>query len=177
VRLRLRTARAGDAPEVTALQVASWRNAFRGILDDAFLDEALEPAVAAHWQAQLATPQRALVVVLAMLGGEAAGFVAVLRRDGSAHIDNLHVRPGLRRAGIGRALLGFAARRMLHRGCRAADLLVFAQNTGAIGFYTALGAVVGPEEAGETFGQRVPQRRCAWPDIGTLIAASGTKAS
>lgn len=177
MRLRLRTARAGDAPEVTALQVVSWRDAYRGILDDAFLDAALEPAVAAYWQERLATPQRSLVVVLAMLGGEAAGFVAIERRNGSAHIDNLHVRPGLRGAGIGRALLGFALRRMLHRGCHAADLLVFARNTGAIRFYTALGALVGPEQEGETFGQPVSERRCAWSDIGILITACGTKAS
>jgi ribosomal protein S18 acetylase RimI-like enzyme len=172
VRLRLRTVRAGDAPEVTALQVASWRDAYRGILDGP-----LEPAAAAHWQERLATPQRSLVVVLAMLGGEAAGFVAVLRRDGSARIDNLHVRPGLRGAGIGRALLGFAARRMVHRGCHAADMLVFARNTGAIRFCTALGAIVGPEQQGETFGQQVSQRRCAWSDLGALIAAVGSKAS
>lgn len=176
MRLRLRTATAGDAPEVTALHVASWRDAYRGMLPDDFLDTGLEPEAARHWQQLLGVPRRSVVVVLAMLGAGPAGFVAMLRRDLTAHVENLHVRPGLRGAGIGRALLAHAARRMHHRGCRDVALDVFARNAGAIRFCTALGAVIGPEEPGLAFGQPVLQRRCAWPDIGLLVAATGAPA-
>uniref|UniRef100_UPI0022EB1AAD GNAT family N-acetyltransferase n=1 Tax=Falsiroseomonas oryzae TaxID=2766473 RepID=UPI0022EB1AAD len=172
VALRLRSAGPADAAALAALHLASWRDAYRGVLDDAFLDGPLEAILAAHWPAMLAPPRRQGAVVLASIAGEPAGFVAVWRYGRVAHIDNLHVRPGLRGAGIGRALLVHALRRMQARGCVAADLLVFARNAGALRFYRALGAEVGPEHLGETFGQRVAEHRCAWADIAALIAAA-----
>lgn len=172
MRLRMRTAKPGDMAEVAALHLASWRDAYRGILADEFLDGALAPLLARRWEERLSPPQRAMAVVLAALGGEAAGFVAILRRGATAHVDSLHVRPGLRGAGVGRALLGFAARRMRHRGCTAAEFEVLAANQGAIRFSATLGALIGPEEPGAAFGQAVAIRRCTWPDIGTLIAAA-----
>ncbi len=173
MRLRFRTARPDDVREVASLHVASWRDAYRGILDDDFLDGALPDFAARQWEAVLAQPQRSATVVLAMLGTDSAGFVAILRKGAVAYVDSLHVRPGMRGAGIGRALLAFAARRMRHRGCASAELVVFAANPGAIRFYTALGASIGPEEPSPSFGPGVPQHRCTWPDIGALISACG----
>lgn len=170
--LRLRTAQAGDAAEVAALHVASWRDAYRGVLDDAFLDGAMAEAMAQHWEQRLAVPRQPGTVILATVAGELAGFVAVLRRGRTAYVDNLHVRPGLRGAGVGRVLLRHAAQRMQRRGCTEAELTVFAQNIGALRFYRALGASVGEEAPGETFGQVVVERRCAWADIAALIAAT-----
>lgn len=169
--LRLRSARAADAAAVTALHVASWRDAYRGILDPAFLAGPVEEALATHWQAALATRRRHVVVMLATAGREVAGFVAAYREGTRCTIDNLHVRPGMRGAGIGRALLGFAAKRLADQGAETADLWVFAGNAGAIRFYAELGAEMGPEVVRESFGQMVPERQARWPVIGTLVAA------
>ena len=173
--LRLRVAQAADAAAVASLHAASWRDAYRGVLDDAFLDGPLHEAMARHWQERLALPRPAEPVILAVLAGEPAGFVAVLRDGPSAQVDNLHVRPGLRGAGIGRLLLHEAASRLRRRGCTSAWLSVFARNLDGIRFYRALGGVLGPEEPGETMGQAVLERRCTWPDIGVLIAATARR--
>jgi ribosomal protein S18 acetylase RimI-like enzyme len=154
------------------LHVASWRDAYRGVLDDAFLDGPMAGLMARHWQEALAVRRRPGVVMMATAGGDPVGFAAAWREGTNAHIDNLHVRPGMRGAGIGRALLGFAAGRMQGQGCATADLSVLAGNTGAIRFYRTLGASVGPEEPGTVFGQTVAERRCSWPDIGALAAAA-----
>jgi ribosomal protein S18 acetylase RimI-like enzyme len=172
VALRLRSARPADASAIAELHLASWRDAYRGVLDDDFLDGPLAELVPLRWAEALAAPRREGLVVVAALGGEVAGFVAILRRGTVAYVDNLHVRPGLRGAGIGRLLLGFGATRMRERGCTAAELTVFAQNEGALRFYERLGAVTGPEDMGETFGQKVMERRCAWPDIAKLVQAT-----
>jgi ribosomal protein S18 acetylase RimI-like enzyme len=66
---------------------------------------------------------------------------------------------------------------MRSRGCVAAELTVFARNDAALRFYERLGAVIGPEQMGETFGHRVLERRCSWPDIATLIAAAAAPKS
>lgn len=172
--LRLRSARAADAAAIAALHVASWRDAYRGILDPAFLAGPVEQALEEHWQAALATRRRHVVVMLATAGREVAGFVAAMREGARCHVDNLHVRPGMRGAGIGRALLGFAAKRLADQGAESADLWVFAGNAGAIRFYTGLGAELGPEVERESFGQMVQERQARWPVIGALVAACAT---
>ncbi|PWS36929.1 GNAT family N-acetyltransferase [Falsiroseomonas bella] len=171
--LRLRAARAADAGTIAALHLASWRDAYRGMLDDAFLDAEAPGAMAAHWQAVMARRPLPGVVLLAKLGHEAVGFCAAWKHGATAHVDNLHVRPGLRGAGIGRALIAEAATRLQSRGCAGADLRVFVGNAAALRFYRGLGARIGPPEAGASFGQAVIERRCDWPDIGKLIAAAG----
>jgi len=167
--LRLRSAKAGDAATVASLHLASWRNAYRGLLDAGFLDRTAAEVIPAHWERTLALKPLPGVVILATVSGDAAGFVAIWRRGPVALIDNLHVRPGMRGAGIGRTLLFHAARRMRHRGCSQAELLVFSANAGAIRFYGQLGAEIGEEAPGEAFGQPVKERRCVWPDIDQLI--------
>jgi ribosomal protein S18 acetylase RimI-like enzyme len=171
VALRLRAARAADFDALVALHVASWRDAYREVLDPAFLAGPIEAALAEQWRAALAARRRPGEVIVATAGRELAGFVAAWRDGTVCHIENLHVRPGLRNAGIGRALLGFAAKRLAQQGCEAATLWVFARNTGAIHFYRSLGADIGPEEWRETFGQRVAERSASWPAIATLVAA------
>ncbi len=170
--LRLRAARQTDAATIAALHLASWQDSYRGLLEDAFLDGEAPDAMAAHWDRALRLRPLPGVVVLALLGGDAVGFCAAWRHGRIAHVDNLHVRPGLRGAGIGRTLLREAALRLQARGCAEADLRVFAENTGALRFYRTLGAQVGPPEYGTSFGQPVSERRCAWEDIGRLIAAA-----
>jgi ribosomal protein S18 acetylase RimI-like enzyme len=176
VPLRLRNARAADAPAIAALHLASWRDAYRGVLEDDFLDGPLAELMSRRWTEALAAPRREGLVAVAVLAGDAAGFIAILRRGAVAHVDNLHVRPGLRGAGIGRLLLGHGASRMQERGCTAAEVTVFARNDGALRFYEKLGAAIGPEETGETFGRPVLERRCAWPAIATLVEATGAAA-
>jgi len=77
----------------------------------------------------------------------------------------------MRNAGIGRALLGFAAQRLQDQGAVSADLWVFAANQGAARFYLSLGAEVEAPVARETYGQTVTERRMYWPSISALIAA------
>lgn len=169
--LRLRSARAADASAIAGLHVASWRDAYRDLLDPAFLAGPVEEKLGRQWQEALTQPRRPGAVILATAGREAAGFVAAWHEGGNCLIDNLHVRPGMRGAGIGRALLGFAARRLAQQGAETADLWVFAGNAGAIRFYAGLGAEIGPEVVREVFGQPVAERRASWTSIQTLIAA------
>jgi ribosomal protein S18 acetylase RimI-like enzyme len=170
--LRLRPARPADSTAIAALHAASWRDTYRGVMSDAFLDGAIDAEMRRHWEDALSPPRRAGLVLLATTGRDLAGFVAVWRQGPLAYIDNLHVRPGFRGAGIGRLLIGAAAERMAARGCTEAALEVFAQNEAALRFYRALGAEVGPAEPGVTFGEEVLQHRCHWPDIAALAEAA-----
>lgn len=169
--LRLRSARGSDAAAIAELHIASWRDAYRDVLSAEFLAEGIETEFNAYWQATLVGRRRASSVVAAMAGRHLAGFVAAWRDGSNCHVCNLHVRPGMRNAGIGRALMGFAAQRLHDQGAVTADLWVFAANHGAIRFYHSLGAQAEAPMARQTFGQTVIERRMHWPSITTLIAA------
>ncbi len=173
--LRLRPAREADAATVAELHLASWRDTYRGMLCDSFLDEEAPRLFPTHWSRALAQRPLPGLVMLATVTGDPAGFVALWRRAEVAYVDHLHVRPGLRGAGIGRTLLRHAAARMQQRGCRCAELEVLAGNARAIRFYEALGAEIGEEQPGETFGQQVRERRCAWPAIERLIEVAAQR--
>ncbi len=60
----------------------------------------------------------------------------------SLHLEDLFVRPELRRRGAGLALMRALAREALERGCRRFDWQVFDWNEPAISFYESLGAKV-----------------------------------
>lgn len=169
--LRLRSARGSDASVIAELHIASWRDAYRDILPAEFLASGIEAQLTAHWSATLSGRRRPGAVIVAMAGRHLAGFVAAWREGVNCHVDNLHVRPGMRNAGIGRALLGFAAQRLQDQGAVTADLWVFAANQGAIRFYLSLGAEMEPPTSRQTFGQTVIDRRIYWPSITTLITA------
>jgi ribosomal protein S18 acetylase RimI-like enzyme len=169
--LRVRGARLADCAAITGLHVASWRDAYRDILSADFLAGPVEEKLASHWQAALGGRRRGGALLVAIAARQMAGFAAVWREGDNCHVDNLHVRPGLRGAGIGRALLGFAAQRMHDQGAQTADLWVFAANHGALRFYLALGGEVGPVVLRETHGQLVPERRVTWPSLRGLVAA------
>ncbi len=169
--LRLRGARSADADAIARLHIASWRDAYRDVLSPGFLAGQIEDALGTHWDQVLGGRRRPGAVIVAVAGRDLAGFVAAWRDGTNCHIDNLHIRPGMRGAGIGRSLLGFAAQRLHDQGARTADLWCFAANPGALRFYRTLGGEVGPVVERETFGQLVPERHVAWPAITALVAA------
>lgn len=169
--LRVRGARLTDCAAIIDLHVASWRDAYRGILPAEFLAGPVEEQLAAHWQAALGGRRRGGAILVAIAARQMAGFIAAWRDGSNCHIDNLHVRPGLRGAGIGRGLLGFAAQRMQDQGAVTADLWVFAANQGALRFYLGLGGEAGPVTSRDTYGVMLPERRIHWPSIRVLVEA------
>jgi GNAT superfamily N-acetyltransferase len=89
------------------------------------------------------------------LDGEAAGYALYFHNFSSwrgrrgLYLEDLFVRPELRRHGIGRALLREVARIAIERGCARMEWLVLDWNRAAIDFYRSLGAV--PLEEWTTF--------------------------
>ena len=110
--LRLRDAAAGDAALLAFLHTESWRSAYATLLDPDYLANEMEGERSAHWLAHLPTVLAGLGhIYIAERAGETLGFVCVLRErdpDWGGYVDNLHVRPHLRGAGIGKVLLDAA---------------------------------------------------------------------
>ena len=138
----LRPAGPSDAATIAQLHAESWRRHYRGAYADSYLDGDIVAERRQVWAARLAAGGHTLTV-LAEDAGEPVGFVHVVfdadPRWGSL-IDNLHVRYGRQRGGIGTALMARAADGVRERATgKARYLWVLEQNIAAQGFYRALG--------------------------------------
>ncbi len=101
-------ATSADVDALASLHAASWREAYRGILPDEFLAGPVLRDREQLWANRFATPNDSMTVIKAMADGLLLGFGCVLLdgdRIWGADLDNLHVKPGMKRLGIGRQLL------------------------------------------------------------------------
>lgn len=160
-----------DAADIARLHVASWREAYAGIVPQAVLDNVDMADRIARWQEHLAGEG---VTFLAEMDGEAAGFIRagrlaeplVARADG--HIFALYVRERYHRRGIGRGLLGRAAAEWRGRGGRALSVGVLTANTRAVAFYEALGARFAMADTYRWDGYDLPESIYVFSDLAEL---------
>ncbi len=145
--LTLRIATSADAKAVAQLHIENWRNAYRGIMPDWYLDGAITEERMGLWESRLSgIPNEQQYVVIAEVSGKAVGFACALldeEPEWGACLDNLHVLPQLRRSGIGRAL--FLKVTQWVRTTKPdwpIHLWVFESNTDARGFYDSLGGKI-----------------------------------
>jgi ribosomal protein S18 acetylase RimI-like enzyme len=174
----LRMAAADDAEAVALLHADSWRRHYRGAYADSFLDgDGLVANRRTTWAARLSSAA-GTVTLLAEDDAGLVGFVHVVLDDeprwGSL-VDNLHVRNGLRRSGVGTVLLREAARAVVDQAVsRRMYLWVLEQNTPAQAFYRSRGGAqverVVCRPAGIATNGTPYKLRMSWPDAGVLLA-------
>ncbi|MGU3330629.1 N-acetyltransferase family protein [Methylobacterium mesophilicum] len=170
-----RAARETDAQTIAAIHVASWRNAYRSILDPAFLAGPIEEDRLSHWLGKFSRPASDFQVdVASTIDGTLVGFTATHRnldRRWGSLVDNLHVLPEMRGRRIGEVLLRSAARKLAaQQAAEGLHLWVFEANEPALRFYERLGGQVVertlsqiPTENGRTI------LRVHWPALSDLF--------
>jgi GNAT superfamily N-acetyltransferase len=167
----IRSATLADGQSIASLHMASWRNTYRGILPDTYLDGPIAEERASFWQARLASPGADRRHVLVLEGeGELVGFVCVLldqEPQWGACLDNLHVLPRLKGHGLGKQLFSSAAQWVVSKEPGwPMHLWVFEANYGARRFYEALGGEVVERCFKETpAGVRIASLRYVWRDL------------
>ncbi|ATG19090.1 GNAT family N-acetyltransferase [Ralstonia pickettii] len=142
----LREGVVADADTIADIHTRSWQSAYRGlgILSDVYLDGRAATDMQAKWRERMAAPVAGQRVWCAELDGRVIGFLCALREDGTpwgALVDNLHLLPASRGHGVGKRLMGEAARWAMAQGVSQLHLLVYEANTAAIGFYETLRGV------------------------------------
>jgi ribosomal protein S18 acetylase RimI-like enzyme len=167
---------AADAVTVADLHATSWRDAYRGMLRDEYLDADVAGDRRQVWASRLGDPIDSEFGYIAEAAGGAVGFVFLCGRTDDMWgtlVDNLHVLPGLKGRGIGRRLLEAAAHETARRypGERV-HLFVFEANHSARRFYASVGgreverAAVEPPGGGSQVHLRV-----VWDDADRLLAS------
>jgi len=169
----IRPAVTADAATIAAIHCESWRDAYAGLLDPAYLAGPVEADRHALWTDRFSNPSPTQTVLMAeTTSGEAAGFVCLFRdHDGrwGSLIDNLHVRPALRGRSIGEQLLRAVVATL--GADEAFHLWVFEANAGGVRFYERLGGCV-VERAPDDMpaAHRAPILRMAWQSAADLPA-------
>lgn len=140
-KMLIRRAGPEDAEVIAEIHIASWRQNYRGILPDNYLDHEAPAERHAFWQACLARPSNERLTLLALGSGTPAGFAALRFKHDAGYdvtLDNIHITKRMQNCGLGRALMAEAARAACARGCRNICLWVFDHNKHAIAFYDKL---------------------------------------
>ncbi len=145
----------GDADAIAALHTESWRSAYAGIMPASYLDGPLLEERRELWATRLTpeVPGDASHLLLAERDDALHGFAYLIAQpDSRILLDNLHVRPTLKRSGIGRRLMGhaFTWAAAQHPG-KPVYLEVLKDNSSAIAFYERCGGSVTRE-----FVERLP---------------------
>ena len=173
--LVFRRATGNDAEVIASMHTQSWRDAYRGILPDSYLDGQVADERANLWRSRFSSlgSDRFLVVLTESPRGP-VGFACVLLDEDpqwGACLDNLHVMPGWRSRGVGRLLFGRAAQWVMSTEPGwPIHLWVFEANAGARRFYDALGGEVVEHHKKEVLkGIEIPSVLYVWRDPQELL--------
>ena len=131
-----------DAGAIAAVHVATWRDAYAGLLPDDLLDGLDVDDRAGRWRGKLAALPDGLFVFVVELDAQVRGFVSGgPSRDGGAdgEVYAIYVDPGSQDQGAGRQLLQAAVDCLTGAGFTEARLWVLADNHPARGFYESQG--------------------------------------
>jgi GNAT superfamily N-acetyltransferase len=165
-----------DATTLARLHAASWRNAYRGLLRDEYLDSIADADRLAVWAARMDHPQPTDFGFIAEADAACAGFVFLRGVDDAAWgtlVDNLHVLPAFKGQGIGRLLMEAAARETIRRHPdHGVFLWVFEANHHARRFYARLGGRDAERQVVDApGGGALPAWRVVWPSPAHLLAS------
>ncbi|MEU8894440.1 GNAT family N-acetyltransferase [Nocardia sp. NPDC048505] len=164
--MMIREGTRADAESVAALHAESWRSAYAGIMPEEFLNGPLDEERLGTWRRRLGGDASSDRLFVAEEAGALLGFVYLVPgSDGRVLLDNLHVRPGAKRSGIGARLL----RRGLDWAAaaypdRPVYLQVLRANVPAINFYERQGGIRTAEGLARfEQGFDLPELEYTWP--------------
>lgn len=171
----VRAATLADAAAIGRIQVATWRNAYAGIVPKAYLDNLAEASNAQSWQRGIANAQRTIVV--AQSQADVSGFACggMPARDpqsgADAELDAIYVLPEQQRRGTGRRLVSAIAGAISRAGGQSMVVWVLTANQPARTFYERLGAVRLSATKQIDFGWDLPIEEMAyrWDDVAVLL--------
>ena len=173
-KIEFREATASDACVIAELHTQSWRNTYRGILRDAYLDGDILTERLDMWRMRLGASAQEQFCLIAYGDQRPIGFVFL---EGHADpqwgtlLDNLHVLPAAQGNGLGTQLIHRAATWVRNRFPDDGMFLwVFEGNILARRFYENLNPRIVERIVAEApGGGRIGEWRYAWPDIENLL--------
>ncbi len=142
--MHYRVANINDLEGLAGLHAKSWRESYRGIFPDDFLDHDVWEDRKRTWSRRLSSPKKNQHVIIAMDNKDICGFVCAFGNESlqwGTFVDNLHVSTSAQGKGVGKQLMYLIAQwaneLFDHKGLY---LEVLEDNLSARGFYHGIGA-------------------------------------
>lgn len=139
----LQKAAFSDYESIARLHAANWRDNYRGILSENFLDKEVDRYMLKTWRKKLHEPPAKQYTSIAYRDKKIAGFSCLVTDDDplfGSMLDNLHVAAEARYQGIGKLLMQHCASLILaHATTPKMYLWVYVQNKSAVAVYESWG--------------------------------------
>mgnify|MGYP000234551644 CR=1 FL=1 len=163
--LVIRRAVPADAATIARVHVQSWREAYRGIIPEPYLDRLSLRAHEQQWQRSFADGGWAFVAEWEqrMVGFAGAGL-SRSRHDISGELFVLYVLRVCHGRGIGRALFDACHYELARCGHRGLLVWVLKDNQPARAFYERLGGELAGESQVTIAGKQLPEVAYVWQD-------------
>jgi GNAT superfamily N-acetyltransferase len=166
----IRRARAGDAPGIAVVHVATWRSAYPGVLPDEVLANLSVTRLTAQYDRSI---RMGMSIHVAADPGIPAilGFTSARRNRstlGDGEVETLYVLDDWQNQGLGGQLLRASAKHLAALGCRSAYAWVLRDNPATF-FYARLGGKRIANSTTHVGGEDIPQTAYAWDPIETLL--------
>lgn len=163
-----------DADAIADIHAASWREVYRGILPDTYLDHEVCEERRRFWAAALHAPREGAFVLAAADTDGILGFISVATEGEPGYdavIESLHIAADRRGNGIGRRLIHAATTRLQSSGANSVCLRAYDANEPAIHFYERLGGRKDGKSVDPFAGASMPDTRFGWRDLAALREA------
>jgi ribosomal protein S18 acetylase RimI-like enzyme len=168
--VRLRPARAADAPAIAEVYVDAWRSAYPGLIPNGVLVRMSKAAQAREWTRALGRRDRDESVIVAelaqhaIIGFGSCGEARQTSLPQAGEIFTLYMTPEYQNRGVGRALVLRLFDELSNRGLHSVVVWVLAKNPARF-FYEALGARRIAERTETLWNTELPQTAYGWDDV------------
>jgi len=166
----IRQARMEDAEPIARVQVETWRDAYRDIVDGAHLAHMSVGEQTGKWREWLRSDSRHRPIFVGDELGEVVGFISggrsrQARFPFDAELYALYVKPPRQRRNVGRSLTRALVDALRDQGYRSLLVGVFEQNASARRFYETLGGAYVGEQPLSWGGASYPEVFYGWPEL------------
>lgn len=170
-----------DARDLAEIHVTSWKEAYKGLVDQDFLDDLIINKYEERWRGWISEGVTNTLLLKTEENGNPAGFVtsgplrtappgtSSVRPQYTAEIYALYVLPDDFGKGLGKALMQEAAEALLQEKHKGLCLWVLEKNKRALDFYLHLGGQAVGKKVVEIGRSKVKEKCIAWRDMRQLV--------
>ncbi|KKI92035.1 GCN5 family acetyltransferase [Bacillus sp. SA1-12] len=169
--MEIRKASKEDIKVVSRVYVDSWKNTYRGLVPDEYLDTLSYEEAETKWIAFLNNESEPFIFIAINDDGKMIGFASGQRIDEEnfdGELYSLYLLKEARGLGIGRLLVSATAKHLIEKGIYSMMVWVMKQNKSGLGFYERMGGKEYTNRTSMFGGTTVEDVAYGWKDLSEL---------